>query len=87
MRANSAGGAEPITVTATVPASGVGGRGSRQRGATPIWANATGDPSVIDATNGLELLLAHTSTAGRQYPSLTGGYSFSTEAVMATYGP
>ncbi len=92
---------QPQSVTATVPANGVGvifaaeGEASTSTPPVPSWTNATGDSYSNDTdgdSNPVQIILAHTYVPGSQTPSLSSGngtsYSYiGTTMVMATWAP
>lgn len=86
--ANNAG-ADPSTITATVPAGGFGivglGAASDVTG-TASWTNATQDYVQL-AGDGQTRTMAYTGTAGSQTPSYGGLAGSTTHIVIACWGP
>jgi hypothetical protein len=90
--------ADPQTVTAVVPTRGVGvvfaaTVSNVTTPEVPVWTNAVGDSYSHDETgNTMQAILAHTTTAGSDTPSLSSAsastYGNSGSAMaMVTWGP
>lgn len=84
--ANNAG-ADPSTITATVPSTGFGVTAICTQGTTTgTWTNATVD-YLVDTSGTQSFSMAHTGTAGSQTPTYTGLGGASSHIVMACWGP
>lgn len=79
--------ADPQEVTGTVPSAGVGivyvMTASPSASTAPVWSAATGDSYAhSEAGNTMQAIMAHTSTAGSQTPSMSGGYDYDGTSMM-----